>query len=74
METTIRYNLEKAGSVSLTVYDLNGRVISTPIKDQQQDAGTNEIQFNGSGLNPGIYFYRIETGSLSEVQKMVIRP
>jgi murein tripeptide amidase MpaA len=74
METTIKYNLEKAGSVSLTVYDLNGRIISTPIKGQQQDAGINEIQFNGSGLNPGIYFYRIETGSLSEVQKMVIRP
>lgn len=69
--TTISYTLEENTYVKITVYDRLGRDIET-LADSEHSPGTYSVEFNGSSLEPGTYFYRIKTNSKTEVRKMVI--
>jgi len=69
--TTIRYNLPVQSNVFLKVYDVLGNELRTLV-NQLQPAGDYRIEFKSEGLASGIYFYRIEAGSFSEIRKMVI--
>ena len=69
--TTIRYTLEKSGMVSLKVYDVLGRLVSTLV-NQVQNPGTHAISFNASNLSSGIYFYKLESGSFQSTKKMIL--
>jgi hypothetical protein len=40
--------------------------------DGPQTAGTHFVQFSGSGLPSGVYFYILLSGPFSEVRKMVL--
>ncbi|MBI9038218.1 MAG: T9SS type A sorting domain-containing protein [Bacteroidales bacterium] len=56
--TTIQYELKSDAKVSLKVFDLAGReVFSLP--ESFNSAGTQNIKFDGSSLESGIYFYNI---------------
>lgn len=70
-ETTIGFQLEKPGHVTLNVYDSAGRLVST-LLDENQSEGYHMVQFNGQKLPSGIYFYQIQSGSFSDMQKMVL--
>ena len=54
--TTISYTLKNATHVRLTVYDRIGREVETLV-DDSQSVGTHTVEFNGSELPSGIYFY-----------------
>ena len=69
--TNIQYTVMKAGLVTLTVYDILGRKVSTLI-NQYQTAGTHSINFDASRLASGVYFYQIEAGSFRSVKKMML--
>ncbi len=69
--TTISYTLKENTSVKLTVYDRLGREVKTLV-DENQNAGTHTVDFNGGNLPSGIYFYRIKTNEKTEVQKMIL--
>ncbi|MEN8192209.1 MAG: C10 family peptidase [Bacteroidota bacterium] len=45
--------------VSLKVYDILGREVTTLV-NKQQSAGSYEITFNAENIPTGIYFYRLE--------------
>jgi hypothetical protein len=36
------------------------------------NAGYHEVEFNGSPLSSGIYYYRIEAGEFQDVKKMIL--
>ncbi|GJQ61005.1 MAG: hypothetical protein SCALA702_00580 [Melioribacteraceae bacterium] len=57
--TKIRYSLEKAGNVSVKIYDLKGEEIKT-LYDGVHSKGYHEIVFDGSEYASGIYVYRLE--------------
>lgn len=57
--TIINYQLRNNSFVTLKVFEINGKEIKTLIS-QRQNAGNYEIYFDGSSLNSGVYFYRIE--------------
>ena len=40
--------------------------------DGFRTAGVHDVTWDGSGLSSGIYFYRIQAGGYSDVQKMVL--
>ncbi|MFN2372764.1 MAG: family 10 glycosylhydrolase [Cyclonatronaceae bacterium] len=69
--TNIRFTLGEAGPVSITVYDLLGRVVAQPLNDSRP-AGTHTISFNASHLSSGVYLYRLESGSMQITKKMML--
>lgn len=69
--TKIRFSLPEAGNVKLTVYNLIGQTVATLINGYQE-AGSYNVTFDGSGLNSGIYFYKLETGKYVEIKKMAL--
>ncbi len=69
--TTVNYTLKSATHVKITVYDRLGREVVVLV-DESQSEGEYNIEFNGSNLPSGIYFYRIKTSEKIEVRKMVL--
>ncbi|MCX6152281.1 MAG: T9SS type A sorting domain-containing protein [Ignavibacteriales bacterium] len=61
--TIISWQLPANGNVSLKIYDVFGREISTLIDDeilQRGRVGKYQVEFNSAGLASGIYFYKME--------------
>jgi hypothetical protein len=56
--TKIKYDLPDKGFVSLIVYDIIGREISQLIKGVKSP-GNYIIDFDGSNLSSGMYFYKL---------------
>ena len=69
--TKIRYTLVNEEQVDLVVYDILGRKIVTLVNEQQK-AGSYNVQFDAHNLASGIYFYRIQAGKFSKVNKMML--
>jgi hypothetical protein len=73
--TQIRYSLAQSGMVSLKVYDMIGRLVTTLV-DGHQEAGKYTVTFNSTdkalNLSSGVYFYRLEAGSYRSVNKMML--
>ena len=67
--TVINYYLPAAGYVSLIVYDVLGREVSTLVNENQK-AGKHAVNFNGSGIASGIYFYILKTDNFVLSKKM----
>jgi hypothetical protein len=65
----IAFDLPKDTKVTLTVYDLGGRKIST-LANETLPAGAHERPV--SCLAPGVYVYRLDAGEFSGVKKMVV--
>lgn len=68
VETPYRASLQQT---KLAVYDILGREIKTLLNKPMQP-GNYEIEFNGSDLPSGVYFYRLASGNFSETRKMVL--
>lgn len=69
--TMLAFDLPKATRASLTVYDLNGRLV-TRLFDEQMSAGHHEIGFDGAALPSGIYFARLKAGHNVLTHKLVL--
>jgi hypothetical protein len=69
--TNIKYSIPADGVVTLKVYDLLGKEISTLVNDYQQ-AGTFDVVFDGSNLASGVYYYQLITGELSATKKLML--
>lgn len=69
--TTIRYELQKAADVSLTLHDLNGRQVDL-IFAGKQATGMHQINYNAEHLASGIYLYRLSDGRHSLTRKLMI--
>jgi hypothetical protein len=69
--TVISYQLSASSNVKLTVYDVLGNEVSTLVNGYQA-AGIQNVKFDASKLNSGIYFYRIESGNFVSTKKMIL--
>lgn len=71
--TLISYRLPDDGFVNLKIYDVLGQEVKTLVNGFQQ-AGVHTIKFDASGLNSGVYFYKMEAGkNFSSVKKMILQ-
>jgi hypothetical protein len=70
--TTIRFALASTENVSLTVYDLLGRKVSTLIDNQQMSPGRYRASFDAEKLASGMYVYRLNAGSAYVETKTMI--
>ena len=69
--TSIKYTLPKASFVSLKVYDILGKEITTLV-NEQLNPGAYEITFDGSNVSSGIYFYQLKSGDFTETKRLVL--
>jgi hypothetical protein len=69
--TMINFALPKSGNVSLKVYDILGREVSTLV-DGNMNAGYHQVNFNASKLASGVYFYRLTAGDFVSVKKLML--
>ena len=58
-------------NVTLKVYDVLGNEIAKLI-NEEKPTGSYKVEFDGTGLPSGIYFYRLQAGSFVETKKMVL--
>ena len=69
--TTISYSLPEKAQVRLIVYDVIGREVANLV-NKEEESGTYNVKFDASKLNSGIYFYKLNAGSFSEVKKLML--
>ena len=74
--TEIKYEITQEGYVSISVYDLVGRLVKTLI-NQKQSAGYYSINWDATNIqnlkvSAGMYIYRIESGDFSKSKKMIL--
>ncbi|TKJ39859.1 hypothetical protein CEE37_11315 [candidate division LCP-89 bacterium B3_LCP] len=69
--TNISFALPADAKVLLSVYDVNGRLVTTLV-DGHRNAGVHDVTFNASDLASGIYLYRLEAGEFNVTGKMVL--
>ncbi|MBN2410503.1 S8 family serine peptidase [candidate division KSB1 bacterium] len=75
-QTTISYELPKDGRVTVDVFSILGEHITTLV-DREHKAGRYSIIWNGlnskgSQVSSGVYFYKINSGSFTDVKKMIL--
>jgi len=69
--TLISFGIPKSENVSLKVYDALGREVSNLLNSNLK-AGNYKVDFNGSNLTSGIYFYKLTAGSVIMSKKMLL--
>ena len=69
--TVISFQLPVVSDVTLKIYDVQGREVKTLVNERMQ-AGRYEVRFDGSGMNSGVYFYRLTADGFSETKRMIL--
>jgi len=69
--TTIHYSIPKQSNVTLKVFDVLGREVTTLVNGQQP-LGNYEVEFEATELTSGVYFYKIQTGDFVETKRMLL--
>ncbi|MCX6136416.1 MAG: T9SS type A sorting domain-containing protein [Ignavibacteriales bacterium] len=69
--TNIAFSLSRTGFASLKVYDMLGREVATLV-NEIKEAGIYSVTWNAVGMSSGVYFYKIQAGSFSDMKKMIV--
>ena len=69
--TVIKYALPKTSMVTIGIYDILGREITTLV-NTEQSTGTHQINWDASQLASGMYLIRFTTHEYQAVQKITL--
>jgi hypothetical protein len=69
--TTLSFDLPQRAMVDIHAYDLLGREMATLVHGAME-AGTHQVWFDGAALPSGMYLIRMQSGSFSAMQKVVL--
>ncbi|MCF6268819.1 MAG: T9SS type A sorting domain-containing protein [Melioribacteraceae bacterium] len=77
--TVIKYSIPSVqtpllggvGLVTLKIYDILGREVATLV-NKNQKAGNYEVVFIASNLTSGVYYYRLQSGSMVVTKKLLL--
>lgn len=70
--TVIHYQVPMASVVSLKVYDVLGREVQTLVREERKNPGTYSIEFDGTKLTSGVYFYKFTANNFTQTKKMLL--
>ena len=68
--TSIAFNMPSSSHVKISVYNILGAHIATLV-DGVTDAGQQSVSWNAKDVKPGLYFCKLESGTLSKTIKML---
>jgi hypothetical protein len=71
-DAVIRFALPAAASVTLSVYDVQGRRVAALLDHEPQSAGRHDVPVRTGAWRPGVYLYRLEAGGRSATRKMLV--
>jgi hypothetical protein len=69
--TQINFSIPQASDVKLIVYNSIGEEIVTLVNEYKQP-GRYNVEFNGSNISSGIYYYKLTAGEYVSVKKMIL--
>ena len=69
--TVISYTIPDAGKVQLTIYNILGQTVAVLV-NESQEKGIHKVEFDGTNLNSGIYFYQLAAGNNISTRKMML--
>ena len=69
--TTFRFAVPKVGRVTLTLYDVTGRVVRTLV-NEDYEPGYHTVTLSADGLASGVYFCRMASESFTETRKLLL--
>lgn len=70
--TTLVIDAVNASSLNVNIYDINGKLVSSPIVNQNLVSGENTFTLNTSNLNNGVYFVTLNSNNGKETVKLVV--
>ena len=74
-KTIINYQLSMFNFVSLKVFDVAGKEVAVLVNEKQSATGgpgTYQVEFDGSNLTSGVYFYKLTAGEFTVTKRMVL--
>jgi hypothetical protein len=69
--TSITYSLPHSAVVSLKIYDITGKYITTLV-DGVTSAGIHTVTFDAGSLSSGMYVYTLETDGFRQSRQMML--
>jgi len=69
--TTIKFDLPEAVDVKLTIYNVLGQEVERLI-DNQVEAGSHLIKWDGSRFVSGVYICKLEAGDFTKAMKVIL--
>ena len=69
--TTLRFALPIGSDVTLSIYNLQGREVTTLISSNM-DAGYHSAKWNANQYSSGIYFVKMIAGEYVSTQKLML--
>ncbi len=69
--TSIRFQIPALLGVKITVYDVMGREAAVLVNEQLK-AGTYQVEFDGTNLSSGIYYYKLNAEGFNQTKTMVL--
>jgi hypothetical protein len=72
--TRIAWSLPSSEQVSLDVFDLQGRLVASPMRGDTRPAGADGVSLVTQGWRPGVYTVRLRAGSWESEKRIVVVP
>mgnify|MGYP000988822897 CR=1 FL=1 len=74
--TSIVFSLPETGHISVNIYDVSGRLVSTLV-DGIMESGAHTIMWNGADsygelVSAGVYIYALESANMVMTKKMIL--
>lgn len=69
---TLRINTQTTGALNVSVYDLTGKLVLSPVQNHNLVSGDNKFLIDTNNLHNGIYFVTLSTPNGKETVKLVV--
>ncbi len=70
-KTIINFSVPKESFITLKVFDILGNEITTLV-NEEKPSGIYKVEFDGSDLPSGVYFYRMQAGKFNDIKKLIL--
>jgi hypothetical protein len=70
--TVIEYTVDRAGPVTLGVFDLSGRRVAVLVDDEHREVGRHTVDFAPRAAASGVYFVRLQSAHGNATRKVVL--
>ena len=70
-KTIIQYSIPEKSLVSIKIFNALGKEVFTLV-NEEKSSGNYEVEYDGSGLTSGIYYYQLISGNFKKTNKMIL--